>query len=100
VRLFSLSTLTDKIVLVVQSRRVPTPPSTGSLVSVQCDQPLLICFGVCGRKAITKPHFIRSSPMLTHSALAVDVLWWKCKSVKRFSGASGVPEKNHARDET
>jgi hypothetical protein len=34
VRLFSLSILTDKIVLVVQSRRVPTPPSTGSLVSV------------------------------------------------------------------
>jgi hypothetical protein len=30
VRLFSLSILTDKIVLVVQS----TPPSTGSLVSV------------------------------------------------------------------
>jgi hypothetical protein len=34
VRLFSLSILTDKIVLVVQSCRVPTPPSTGSLVSV------------------------------------------------------------------
>jgi hypothetical protein len=40
---------------VVQSRRVPTPPSTGSLVSVQCDQPPLIRFGVCGRKAKTKP---------------------------------------------
>jgi hypothetical protein len=26
-------------------------PRTGSLVSVQCDQPPLICFGVCGRKA-------------------------------------------------
>jgi hypothetical protein len=34
VRLFSLSILTEKIVLVVQSGRVPTPPSTGSLVSV------------------------------------------------------------------
>jgi hypothetical protein len=34
VRLVSLSILTDKIILVVQSRRVPTPPSTGSLVSV------------------------------------------------------------------
>jgi hypothetical protein len=34
VRLFSLFILTDKIVLVVQSFRVPTPPSTGSLVSV------------------------------------------------------------------
>jgi hypothetical protein len=34
VRLFSMSILTDKIVLVVQSRRVPTPPSTDSLVSV------------------------------------------------------------------
>jgi hypothetical protein len=33
VRLFSLSILTDKIVLVVQSCRVSTPPSTGSLVS-------------------------------------------------------------------
>jgi hypothetical protein len=32
VRLVSLSTLTDKIVLVVQSCRVPTLPSTGSLV--------------------------------------------------------------------
>jgi hypothetical protein len=50
-RLFSL---TDMIVLVVQSCRVPTPPSTGSLVSVY-DQPPLICFGVCGRKAIIKP---------------------------------------------
>jgi hypothetical protein len=30
----SLSILTHKVVLVVQSRRVPTPPSTGSLVSV------------------------------------------------------------------
>jgi hypothetical protein len=29
VKLFSLSILTDKIVLVVQSSRVPTPPSTG-----------------------------------------------------------------------
>jgi hypothetical protein len=55
VRLFSLSILTDKIVLVVQSGRAPTPPSTGSLVSVKCDQPPLICFGVCGRKATTKP---------------------------------------------
>jgi hypothetical protein len=34
VRLFSLSILTDKMVLVVQSCRVPTPPSTGLLVSV------------------------------------------------------------------
>jgi hypothetical protein len=34
VRLFSVSILTDKIILVVQSRRVSTPPSTGSLVSV------------------------------------------------------------------
>jgi hypothetical protein len=34
VRLFSLSILTDKIVLVVQSCRVPTPLSTASLVSV------------------------------------------------------------------
>jgi hypothetical protein len=34
VRLFSLSILTDKIVLVVQSCRVPTPPSTDLLVSV------------------------------------------------------------------
>jgi hypothetical protein len=33
-RLFSLSILTDKIVLVVQRCRVPTPPSTGSLVSI------------------------------------------------------------------
>jgi Fe-S-cluster-containing hydrogenase component 2 len=31
-----------------------TLPSTGSLVSVLCDQPPLTCFGVCGRKAITK----------------------------------------------
>jgi hypothetical protein len=51
VRLFSLYILTDKIVLVVQS----TPPSTGSLESVYCDQPPLICLSVCGRKAITKP---------------------------------------------
>jgi hypothetical protein len=51
VRVFSLSILIDKIVLVVQS----TPPSTGSLVSVLCDQPPLICFGVCERKAMTKP---------------------------------------------
>jgi hypothetical protein len=50
VRLFSLSILTDKIVLVVHS----TPPSTGLLVSDQCDQAPLICFGVCRRKAITK----------------------------------------------
>jgi hypothetical protein len=58
VRLFSLSILTDKIVLVVQSCRVPTPPSAGLLVSVKCDQPpliVLICFGVRGRKATTKP---------------------------------------------
>jgi hypothetical protein len=34
VRQISLSILTDKIVLVVQNCRVPTPPSTGSLVSV------------------------------------------------------------------
>jgi hypothetical protein len=34
VRHFSLSILTDKIVLGVQSCGVPTPPSTGSLVSV------------------------------------------------------------------
>jgi hypothetical protein len=34
VKLFYLSILTDKIVLVVQSRRVLTPSSTGSLVSV------------------------------------------------------------------
>jgi hypothetical protein len=43
--------LRNKIVLVVQS----TPPSTGTLVSVQYDQPPLIYFGVCGRQAITKP---------------------------------------------
>jgi hypothetical protein len=52
VRLFSLSILTDKDVLVAQS----CPPSTGSLMSVSCDQPPLICVGVCGRKAITKPN--------------------------------------------
>jgi hypothetical protein len=57
VRLFSLSILTDKIILVVQSCRVPSPRSTGSLVSVYCDQPPLICFGCCGRKAITKQYF-------------------------------------------
>jgi hypothetical protein len=51
-----LSIFTDKIVLVVQSCKVPTPPSTGSLVSVKCDQPPLICFGVCGRKAKTQTH--------------------------------------------
>jgi hypothetical protein len=34
VSLFSLSIFTDRIVLVVQSCRVPTPPSTGSLMSV------------------------------------------------------------------
>jgi hypothetical protein len=34
VRLFSLSILTDNIALVVQSCRVPTPPSTGSLMSL------------------------------------------------------------------
>jgi hypothetical protein len=33
--------LNIKIVLVVPSCRVPTPPSTGSLVSVWCDQPPL-----------------------------------------------------------
>jgi hypothetical protein len=33
-RLSTLSILTDKIVLVVQSSRVFIPPSTGSLVSV------------------------------------------------------------------
>jgi hypothetical protein len=32
---------------------VPPLPSTVSLVSV-CDQPPLIGFGVCGRKALTK----------------------------------------------
>jgi hypothetical protein len=33
-------------------------PSTGSLVSDKCDQPPLICFDVCGRKAVTKlTHF-------------------------------------------
>jgi hypothetical protein len=54
VRLFSLSN--SKIVLMVQSCRVPTPPSTGSLVSVSCDQPPLIYSGVCELKAITKPY--------------------------------------------
>jgi hypothetical protein len=34
VKLFSVSILTDKIVLVVQCCRVPTPPSTGSLSGV------------------------------------------------------------------
>jgi hypothetical protein len=48
-----------------QSCRVPTPPSTGSLVSGECDQPPLICFGVCGRKAITKP-----TNQLTHTLSA------------------------------
>jgi hypothetical protein len=32
VRLFSLSILTDKIVLVVQSCRVPTPPFPGMVI--------------------------------------------------------------------
>jgi hypothetical protein len=74
VRLFSLTILTDKIVLVVQSCRVPTPPSTGPLVSV-CDQPpRLICFGVCGRKAITEP----TNPTLKlngHPGVQREVKW-------------------------
>jgi hypothetical protein len=66
VRLFSLSILTGKIVLVVQSCRIPTPPSSGSLVSVKCDQPPLICFGVCGRKATTKPKTVELSCIARH----------------------------------
>jgi hypothetical protein len=76
VRLFSLSILSDKIVLVVQSCRVPTPPSTGLLlVSVYCDQPPLICFSVCGREATTKPnHFSEKLCCYEHLCVFAKIL--------------------------